>query len=122
MRRLAAAVWFMFATAAYAQGELLPLESHVQWVRSEGAYRLRTLPGKPDNVASPDAQARRAPDLKRQPSALSQALARAWRVDFIEDGIEGSREMLRQCQRETSVVLTTPFMRSDAQQAHCSRF
>lgn len=122
MRRQVAAVWFMFATAAYAQEELLPPDSRAQWVSSEGAYRLRALPGKTINVMLPDAAARRVIDPKRQPGTPFQALARAWKVDWIEEGIEGSREMLRQCQRETSVVLITPFMRSDAQQAHCSRF
>jgi len=52
----------------------------------------------------------------------AQALARAWKRDLIEEGIEETRNTLLQCQRETSLVLTTPLMRSDAQQAHCSRF
>ena len=55
-------------------------------------------------------------------TALSQALSRAWKRDFVDDGIEETKNTLLQCQRETSVVLTTPLMRSDAQQAHCSRF
>jgi hypothetical protein len=57
-----------------------------------------------------------------QTASLSQSLVRAWKRDFIEDGIEETKNSLLQCQRETSVVLTTPLMRSDAQQAHCSRF
>jgi len=57
-----------------------------------------------------------------QNTALSQALSRAWKRDFIEDGIEETKNTLLQCQRETSVVLTTPLGRSDAQQSHCSRF
>jgi len=57
-----------------------------------------------------------------QDTALSQALSRAWKRDPIEEGIEETKNTLLQCQRETSVVLTTPLMRSDAQQAHCSRF
>ena len=52
----------------------------------------------------------------------AQALARAWKRGFIEEGIEETKNTLLQCQRETSVVLTTPLMRSDAQQAHYGRF
>ena len=55
-------------------------------------------------------------------TALSVALAKAWKRDFIEEGVEGTRNMLLECQRETSVLLTMPFMRSDGQQAHCFRF
>lgn len=60
--------------------------------------------------------------LPPQDTPLSQALSRAWKRNFIEEGIEETKSTLLQCQRETSVVLTTPLMRSDAQQAHCSRF
>jgi hypothetical protein len=55
-------------------------------------------------------------------NALAVALARAWKRDFIEEGVEETRNVLLECQHETSVVLTTPLMRSDAQQAHCYRF
>lgn len=55
-------------------------------------------------------------------STLAQALTRAWKKGMIEEGIEASRQMLLECQKETSVVLTTPFMRPDSQQAHCFRF
>jgi hypothetical protein len=55
-------------------------------------------------------------------TALSVALGRAWKRDFIEEGVEGTRNMLLECQRETSLLLTMLFMRSDGQQAHCFRF
>jgi hypothetical protein len=55
-------------------------------------------------------------------SALSRAIARAVKKDFIERGVEESAEILIQCQKAQSVVLTSPFMRSDSQQAHCFRF
>ncbi len=55
-------------------------------------------------------------------TAFSAALARAWKRDFVEAGVEGTRNMLLECQRSTSAVLAMPFMRSDAQQSHCFRF
>jgi hypothetical protein len=55
-------------------------------------------------------------------TAFSRALARAWKIGFVDAGVEGTRTMLLECQRATSVLLTTPFMRSDAQRAHCFRF
>lgn len=55
-------------------------------------------------------------------TALAVALAQAWKRDFIEQGVEETRNVLLECQRETSVVLTTPLMRSNAQRDHCFRF
>ena len=55
-------------------------------------------------------------------TAISVALARAWKIGFVEEGIEETRNMLLECQQEKSVVLTMPFQRSDSQQAHCFRF
>ncbi|MBA5635515.1 hypothetical protein H3H37_00330 [Duganella sp. LX20W] len=55
-------------------------------------------------------------------NALAVALSRAWKRGFVEEGVEETRNVLLECQHETSVVLTTPLMRSDAQQAHCFRF
>ena len=53
---------------------------------------------------------------------LSMAIASAMKKNFIETGIEASRQALIECQRETSVLLTMPSLRSDSQQAHCFRF
>ena len=55
-------------------------------------------------------------------TALAAALSRAWKRDFVEEGVQGTRNMLLECQRATSATLTMPFMRSDAQQSHCFRF
>jgi hypothetical protein len=55
-------------------------------------------------------------------SALALAIEGAAKKGFIERGIEMSAEALILCQKETSSALTTPFFRSDSQQAHCFRF
>lgn len=55
-------------------------------------------------------------------SPLATAIGRATKKGIIELGVEGYTEVLIQCQRAQSVVLTTPLLRSDAQQAHCYRF
>jgi hypothetical protein len=51
-----------------------------------------------------------------------RSIAGAWKKGFVEEGVEASRNVLIECQNATSVVLTTPFMRSDSQQNHCYRF
>ncbi|KAB8066836.1 hypothetical protein [Janthinobacterium violaceinigrum] len=55
-------------------------------------------------------------------TALSMALARAWKRSWIEKGVDNAKGALLACQRETSLLLTVPFMRSEGQQAHCYRF
>lgn len=55
-------------------------------------------------------------------TALTAALSRAWKGGFVEKGVQGTRNMLLECQRSTSATLTMSFMRSDAQQSHCFRF
>ena len=55
-------------------------------------------------------------------SPLALAIGRATKKGIIELGVEGYTEVLIQCQKAQSVVLTTPLLRSDAQQAHCYRF
>lgn len=55
-------------------------------------------------------------------TALSMALTRAWKRSFIEKGVDNAKGALLACQRETSLLLTVPFMRSEGQQAHCYRF
>jgi hypothetical protein len=75
-------------------------------------------------LMGPDA-GRPEPDLVTPPvrsSPLARAIGKAARKSMIEIGAEASAEILIQCQQATSVVLTTPFMRSDSQQAHCYRF
>lgn len=55
-------------------------------------------------------------------SPLALAIGRARKKGIIELGVEGYTEVLIQCQKNRSVVLTTPLLRSDAQQDHCYRF
>ena len=55
-------------------------------------------------------------------SRFALAIEKAARKGIVERSVEGYSEVLIQCQNEKSTVLTTPFMRSDSQQAHCYRF
>jgi hypothetical protein len=55
-------------------------------------------------------------------SPFARAIGQAKKKGVIEAGLEGYTEVLIQCQKAQSTVLTTPFMRSDSQQAHCYRF
>lgn len=92
-------------------------------LRSDGAFLVYLAQGKIRNILDPEQdEARPLRNTPLRDSELAIALARAWKRDFIADGIEATKNMLLQCQRETSVVLTTPLMRSDPQQAHCFRF
>jgi hypothetical protein len=50
--------------------------------------------------------------------SIGRAAARGW----MESGVEQSKRALLDCQQETSILLTTPFGSSEAQQAHCYRF
>ena len=105
------------------------LDGSYQFLASDGASLVRSVQKKTPSVLHMQlddevSEAKRivvinspAPE-----TMLSAALARAWKRDFIEEGVEGTRNMLLECQRETSVLLIMPFMRSDGQQAHCFRF
>lgn len=53
---------------------------------------------------------------------FSIALAKAWKPDAIQEGVEATKNMLLDCQKETSTMLTTPLVRSNSQQEHCFRF
>jgi hypothetical protein len=55
-------------------------------------------------------------------SRLALAIGRAAKKGIIELAVDDYTEILIQCQKSRSVVLTTPLLRSDAQQAHCYRF
>jgi hypothetical protein len=55
-------------------------------------------------------------------SRFALAIGRAAKKGVIELGVDDYTEILIQCQKSRSVVLTTPLLRSDAQQAHCYRF
>ena len=58
----------------------------------------------------------------RWESPFALAIGRAAKKGIVELGVEAYSEVLIECQKEQSTVLTTPFMRSDSQQAHCFRF
>lgn len=68
---------------------------------------IGALPAQPESVAV---------------SPLALAIGRARKKGIIELGVEGYTEVLIECQKSRSVVLTTPLLRSDAQQDHCYRF
>ncbi|NRR31848.1 hypothetical protein HSX11_16855 [Oxalobacteraceae bacterium] len=73
--------------------------------------------------SEPAPESLKHPSEVRSPlSPLSAAIAGAAKKGWIEAGVEASANALIACQNEKSVVLTTPSMRSDSQQAHCFRF
>jgi len=67
-------------------------------------------------------QIEQSADFRARESAFALAISRAAKKGVIELGVEASAEVLIQCQKAQSVVLTTSFLRSDSQQAHCYRF
>jgi len=126
------AVSVFAASLAYGRGlkiNSIDLDNTYQLMASDGASIVRSAQRKSPDVLHMQfddvvSNARRLVVINSPApkTALSVALARAWKRDFIEEGVEGTRTMLLECQRETSVLLTMPFMRSDGQQAHCFRF
>lgn len=104
-------------------------DGQYQFVVSDGALMVRSVQLHAPQVLQPaaeqEASTRRkiiANGLAPRETALSVALARAWKKGFIEEGVEGARNVLLVCQKETSLLNTMPFMRSYSQQAHCFRF
>jgi hypothetical protein len=69
-----------------------------------------------------DAQPVRVAATPVRASPFVLAISQAAKKGIVEAGVEGYSEVLIQCQKTQSVVLTTPFLRSDSQQAHCYRF
>jgi len=55
-------------------------------------------------------------------STLARAIGKAAHKGLNERSVEGYTEVINQCQKSQSTVLTTPFLRSESQQAHCFRF
>lgn len=130
-RRIFFACSVLVASLSHAQGSKISntyLDTSYQFMASDGASLVRSAQKKMPGILHTQlddevSTARRIVMINPAPNtALSVALARAWKRDFIEEGVEESRKMLLDCQRETSVLLTMPFMRSDGQQAHCFRF
>ncbi len=78
---------------------------------------------EPRNASAPAANPRSVQfDSPLRESRFALAIGKAARRGIVERAVEGYTEVLIQCQNEKSIVLTTPFMRSDSQQAHCYRF
>lgn len=131
-RRIFFAGSLFAASLSYAQGlkiNSIDLDSSYQFMASDGAFLVRSVQRKTPDVLhmkfDDEVSTAKRIVVINSPApetALSVALAKAWKRDFIEEGVEGTRNMLLECQRETSVLLTMPFMRSDGQQAHCFRF
>jgi hypothetical protein len=65
---------------------------------------------------------RRAGNIPTRESPFALAVAQAAKKGVIEASVEAYTDVLVKCQQAQSPVLTTPFMRSDNQQAHCYRF
>lgn len=57
-----------------------------------------------------------------QASAFARAIARAAKRSASELALEAATKIIVMCQKERNPALTTPFFRSDSQQAHCFRY
>ena len=55
-------------------------------------------------------------------STFARAIARAAKRSAAELAIEAATKIIVMCQKERNPALTTPFFRSDSQQAHCFRY
>ena len=55
-------------------------------------------------------------------SAFARAIARAAKRSATELALEAATKVIVMCQKERNPALTTPFFRSDSQQAHCFRY
>lgn len=55
-------------------------------------------------------------------SAFARAIARAAKRSAAELALEAATRIIVMCQKERNPALTTPFFRSDSQQAHCFRY
>ena len=55
-------------------------------------------------------------------SAFARAIARAAKRSASELALEAATKIIIMCQKERNPALTTPFFRSDSQQAHCFRY
>ncbi|MFL6658340.1 MAG: hypothetical protein ACJ8GW_09730 [Massilia sp.] len=124
MKFSVAALWMLCAIACNAAlADDVPSQAPgaVSW-SSEGSALLRrsqiTMEAKKPTSPAAGQSAMQRP-LSNTPSNV---IERAWKKDWIDEGVEASRAMLIECQKETSVVLTTPSMRSNSQRDHCYRF
>lgn len=79
-------------------------------------------PHSPIGAGQEGGPTRRLASILMRESPFALAIARAAKKGIIEESVEAYTDVLVQCQQAQSPVLTTPFMRSDSQQAHCYRF
>jgi hypothetical protein len=91
------------------------------WLRTLGANERHLLlaPDEPSGFRPPRGE---TGSNEMRHARFIAAIQNAWSKGVVERGVEGYTEVLIQCQKEQSPALTTPFMRSDSQQAHCFRF
>jgi hypothetical protein len=81
-----------------------------------------TEPRSPIGAGQDPGLARRLASAPPRESPFALAIGRAAKKGVIEAAVEAYTDVLIQCQQAQSPVLTTPFIRSDSQQAHCYRF
>lgn len=72
-------------------------------------------------VQTPDKRALSTGSLGYE-SAFARAIARAAKRSAAELALEAATKIIVMCQKERNPALTTPFFRSDSQQAHCFRY
>jgi hypothetical protein len=91
------------------------------WLRMLGANERHLLlaPNEPSGFRQ---YLGKAESNETREARFISAIKNAWKKGVVERGVEGYTEVLIQCQKVQSPALTTPFMRSDSQQAHCFRF
>ncbi len=115
-----ARAWLLLAClvqpVAYA-AELAPAKISTEIIRPALNDARRAIP-----LEAAPAKGKAFVEFPMRSSRFSQAIGKAARKGIVEQSVEGYTEVLIQCQNERSTVLTTPFMRSDSQQAHCFRF
>jgi hypothetical protein len=73
------------------------------------------------DLQTPDKRARLAGGPVYE-SAFARAIARAAKRSAAELALEAATRIIIMCQKERNPALTTPFFRSDSQQAHCFRY
>jgi hypothetical protein len=123
-------IFFMALFAVQsAQARPVDCSKHLEWTDALYVQCSAHLAGRISDAyagsvnGAPGVRQRGAPaGTGPRESAFARAIGQAARKGVIELAVEAYSEVLIRCQKEQSTVLTTPFMRSDSQQAHCFRF
>ena len=95
---------------------------------SSGAFLVRSIQEKNPELAGVDAvivnfnKEMTVDKISSSENKFSTALTKAWKPTAIQEGVEASKKTLLECQKETSMVFTTPMGHNDSQQDHCFRF